>query len=149
MHLESCWRWDQGSILPSGLSVTAGKTPPPKGTHHRPAHQGNFFLSLLPANTQSVTFTRGKKSLIGYFQDYFLWMDNIKAGCQTGKPLTDFLLSEIRNVWIPSLNPSKYFHEPVQALCKELNPEIIPQSSEHLQQVGRQEQQSRAETLGF
>lgn len=90
-----------------------------------------------------------KKSLIGYFQDYFLWMDNIKTGSQMGKPLTDSLLSEIRNVWIPNLNPSKCFHEPVQALCNELNTEIIPQSSEHLQQVRRQEQHSRAETLTF
>lgn len=61
-----------------------------KGTYHRPAHQGSFFLSSLATNTQSVTFTGGKNSLIGH------WLDNIKAGSQTGKPLTDLLLSEIR-----------------------------------------------------
>lgn len=102
--------------------------PPPKGTHHRPDHQGSFFLSSLPAHTQYVTFTRRKKSLVRHFQDCSLWMDNIKAGSQTGKPLTDSLLSEIRNVWIPNLNPSKYFQEPVQALCNGLNTEIIPRA---------------------
>lgn len=92
-----------------------------------PSGQLLFVLTACPHSVCDIH--KGKKrSLTGHFQGYFLWMDNIKAGSQTGKPLTDSLLSEIRNVWIPNLNPSKYFQEPVQALCNGLNTEIIPRA---------------------
>lgn len=105
-----------------------------KGTYHRLAHQGSFFLSSLAANTQSVTFTRGKNALIGH------WLDNIKAGSQTGKPLTDLLLSEIR-----CLDTT---FEPIQVFPGASSGSQI-QSPRAPAAGGRQEWQSRAETLSF